>query len=116
MARIQCYVVCLPLGIFTYFLSVTLADKSGPEEAGIKAAAKVSGEIMAQAKLDAELAAKLAAKEVIDKALDINPLPPGVNASHNHSRFVEDTEIHEVISKVLTTKKKITASFWKATG
>lgn len=94
-----------------------VAEKTtSPEDAGMKAAEKVAEEIMDKAKLNAEHAAKLEAKKEIDKILNIDPLPPGVNHTGKTSRYVEDIHIHEVIGQVLSGKKKITASFWSATG
>ena len=89
---------------------------SNPEEAGIKAAEKASLEIMTKAKLKAKLAAKLEAKKEIDKLLNLKQLPAGVNVTGNQSRYLEETHFYDIVNKVLISKKKITASFWSATG
>ena len=82
----------------------------------MKAAEKVAGDIMAKAALQAKLDAKLEAKKEIDKLLNIQPLPVGANDTGNHSRYVEEIKIHDVIRQVIKSKKKISASFWRATG
>jgi hypothetical protein len=82
----------------------------------MKAAAKASEEIMEKAKMEAKISAMLEAKKEVDKLLNIRPLPAGVNVTGNHSRFVEEIHFHNVVKQVLNSKKKITATFWKATG